>query len=153
MKRFTGLDESALQALAKSLAPQLRPGDTLTLEGPLGAGKSSFARALLQGLGLDPAIDVPSPTFSLIIGYGPPDLPLAVWHGDLYRLDHASDVQALDLHGLAEDALLIVEWPERWRALLPPDALAIRIEVDGCCRNVDVADHGNWQTRLKAWQP
>ena len=74
-------DEPALAALAASLAPHLRPADTIALHGDLGAGKTSFARALIAALGWPG--EVPSPTYTLVQSYDPPDVRLPVWHVDL----------------------------------------------------------------------
>ena len=113
--------------LATSLAQLLRPGDVVALSGDLGAGKSTLARALLRALGW--ADDVPSPTFTLVQPYGPPELPFDVWHVDLYRLEGPDEVLELGL--LETDAALLIEWPERMGAYLPADALRLRLEGQG----------------------
>jgi tRNA threonylcarbamoyladenosine biosynthesis protein TsaE len=116
-----------MAALAFSLAAFLRPGDVVALQGDLGAGKTTFARALLRGLGW--AGEVPSPTYTLVQGYEPPDVRVPVWHVDLYRLDDPGDADALGL--FETDAALVIEWPERLGARLPAEALRLAISGSG----------------------
>jgi len=113
--------------LAAGLARVLRPGDVVALSGDLGAGKSTFARAVLQALGW--ADDAPSPTFTLVQPYGPPELVFEVWHVDLYRLERPEDADALGL--FETDAALLIEWPDRLGARLPADALRLRLSGSG----------------------
>ncbi|WP_439532977.1 tRNA (adenosine(37)-N6)-threonylcarbamoyltransferase complex ATPase subunit type 1 TsaE [Polymorphobacter sp.] len=113
--------------LAAALAAALRPGDVVALHGDLGAGKSTLARGVLEALGW--ADDVPSPTFTLVQPYGPPELPFEVWHVDLYRLDDPRDADALGL--FETDAALLIEWPERLGARLPADALHLALSGSG----------------------
>lgn len=137
---LTTLADTARAAAA--LAAVLRPGDVVALSGDLGAGKSSLARALLHALGW--ADDVPSPTFTLVQPYGPPELPFEVWHVDLYRLDTPEEAEALGL--FEADAALLIEWPERLGARLPANALRLRLEGQG-----DQPRRLTW-TRPKAWE-
>jgi tRNA threonylcarbamoyladenosine biosynthesis protein TsaE len=121
------LDPAAMAALAAGLAAVLRPGDTVALSGDLGAGKTTFARAVLAALGW--AGEVPSPTFTLVQPYDPPGVRLPVWHVDLYRLDDPADADALGL--FETDAALLIEWPERLGERLPVDALWLRLDGAG----------------------
>jgi tRNA threonylcarbamoyladenosine biosynthesis protein TsaE len=117
-------DLSATHALAARLAALLRAGDAVLLEGPLGAGKSEFARAVLRAAAGDAALEVPSPTFTLVQSY---DLPAGpAHHFDLYRLDGP---QGLDELGWEEarEGIVLVEWPDRLGALAPEDALRIAL--------------------------
>lgn len=100
--------EAASLALGASLARLVRPGDVITLTGPLGAGKTSIARGLIAALGFDD--EVPSPTFSIVQPYEMIDPP--VWHVDLYRLEQPDELEELGLEA-AEDGVLLVEWPSR----------------------------------------
>ncbi len=114
-------DLQATEALGVRLARLLRPGDAVLLEGPLGAGKSALARALLRALTGDPALEVPSPTYTLVQAYETPDRP--VQHFDLWRLDEPAALAEL---GWDEATRLLVEWPDRLGALRPDDALTVR---------------------------
>jgi tRNA threonylcarbamoyladenosine biosynthesis protein TsaE len=120
--------------LGHKLSNILRPGDVIALSGSLGAGKTSLARAILSGLGLDG--EAPSPTFALVIPYDPPDVRLAVLHVDLYRLDTAEQTMELGLDEARADYALLIEWPERMGDLLWPDALQLSLDVmkDGARR-------------------
>ena len=101
-------NESETERLGRRLAALLRPGDVIALSGPLGVGKTALARALVTGLGH--AGEVPSPSFAIVQPYETLDPP--VWHVDLYRIEHASEIDELGLESAAEGVLL-VEWPER----------------------------------------
>ncbi len=118
----------ALEAFAARLAPLVRPGDTIALTGELGAGKTSFVRGLLRGLGHTG--EVPSPTFTLMQVYDPPGVRLPVWHVDLYRLDSPAEALALALEE-GGHALTLVEWPERLGKALDPRALRLAIAGAG----------------------
>lgn len=121
-------DAAATHQLGMALADVVRPGDVIALSGPLGAGKTSLARGLLQGLGLQG--EAPSPSFAIVQPYDPPDVRLSVLHIDLYRIDDAADVAELGIDDVA-DAVLIVEWPERAEAGYWPHALSLTIAIDG----------------------
>lgn len=116
------LDEAGLIGFGERLAPYLAAGDLLALHGDLGAGKSTLARAILQGLGAKE--DIPSPTFTLVQTY---DFAFPVWHVDLYRLDSPGDVLELGLEEAYDTALCLIEWPERLGPALPPHALHLRL--------------------------
>lgn len=106
---FDIADEAETARLARDLAMALRPGDALLLRGPLGAGKSVTARAILRQLAGDEALEVPSPTYTLCQHY---DLQLPVAHCDFYRLGSAQEASELGLVEFAERGVLIVEWPD-----------------------------------------
>ncbi|HYZ22282.1 MAG TPA: tRNA (adenosine(37)-N6)-threonylcarbamoyltransferase complex ATPase subunit type 1 TsaE [Rhodopila sp.] len=115
-------DLAATEALAARLAALARPGDAILLEGALGAGKTAFARAFLHAAAGDPALEVPSPSFTLVQTY---DTPIgAVFHYDLWRLDGPGDLTELDWDD-ARDGIVLVEWPDRLGPLRPADALTI----------------------------
>ncbi len=126
-------DAAATEALGARLAPLLRPGDLLLLEGPLGAGKTTLVRGLVRALGGD-AREVCSPTFVLLETYAVASREIArVHHADLYRLrgqaaapwDEVGLGEALDDEG----AVTAVEWPEAWRWPGAPDARTIRVRL------------------------
>ena len=101
-------DEEATARIGAELAALARPGDLITLSGPLGVGKTALARGFLAALGHDG--EVPSPSFAIVQPYEDIDPP--VWHVDLYRLEDPSEMEELGLDSAA-DSVLLVEWPER----------------------------------------
>jgi tRNA threonylcarbamoyladenosine biosynthesis protein TsaE len=119
-------DQAATERLAAALAGAVGPGDTLLLDGPIGAGKTAFARALiaarLAAAGAPPE-DIPSPTFSLVQTYRAG--PLQIWHADLYRLTHPDEVAELGLEEAFPAALCLVEWPDPLGAAAPRGALRL----------------------------
>ena len=121
-------DEAATIRLAEDLALALKPGDCLALSGDLGAGKSTLARALLRAIADDEALEVPSPTFTLVQSY---ELRIPVSHFDLYRLGDASELDELGLDEALASGICLVEWPEMAEALLPRDRLTLRLEHEG----------------------
>ncbi len=121
------LDEDGLRAIGARLASVLRAGDVIALSGELGAGKTTLARAILEGLGH--AGEVPSPTFTLVQTY--PDLPVPVAHADLYRLELPAEAEALGLDDWLHDGALLVEWPERLGSAIWTAALWLRLEGAG----------------------
>jgi tRNA threonylcarbamoyladenosine biosynthesis protein TsaE len=124
---FRTASEEETIALGERLASTLPRGATVLLIGNLGAGKTTLAKGIVQGLGAAPADEVSSPTFTLIHEYG---LPPAVYHVDLYRLDHARDAATLGLDELFDSpAMVLVEWGERFPELMPPDRIEIRLEA------------------------
>lgn len=119
-------DEAATQALAHRIAPQLKIGDCLLLEGPIGAGKTAFSRALIRAR-LGRMEDVPSPTFTLVQVYDDPDGD--IWHCDLYRLTHPDEAFELGLEEAFETAICLVEWPDRLGKDAPKSASTLIFEA------------------------
>lgn len=117
----------ATTQLASQLAPLLLPGDTILLDGPIGAGKSHFSRALIQARLAAAGIyeDVPSPTFTLVQTYD--DGVAEIWHSDLYRLTSLSDIDELGLWDAFENAICLIEWPDRLGDLAPKNALTLTL--------------------------
>ena len=137
-------DEAATARLGAAIATALRPGEAVCLEGPLGAGKSTLARALVRAL-TTPGEDVPSPTFTLVQFYE--GARLAVAHFDLYRLTSADEAYEIGLDEALEDGAAVIEWPERLEGRLPPDRLDIEISIDGAARRARLSGHGTWKGR------
>ena len=136
--------------LARALAEQLAPGDMIGLCGPLGAGKTTLARALIRALGAGEE-EVPSPTFTLVQTY---DLRrLTLWHFDLYRLSRPDDVFELGYEDALAEAACLVEWPERLGDLLPADRLEVTLSAppgmaDGQRRVARLRPFGDWRERV-----
>ena len=131
-------DAAATEAVGAALARGLAPGCTLHLLGDLGAGKTTLARGLLQAL--LPGQRVKSPTYTLVERYDTGGVP--VLHLDLYRL---ADPEELEFLGLREElgrAALLVEWPQRGGALLPPPDLVVRLRAQGTGREIHLEAHG-----------
>jgi tRNA threonylcarbamoyladenosine biosynthesis protein TsaE len=111
-------DEQHLIDVARQLARELRPGAWVLLEGPMGAGKSTFARALLSGLGFQLPPEG-SPTFAIAHDYSEPGMPRTV-HLDLYRLENEQELEAAGIHSMfwdSPDSIILSEWTSNWPSL------------------------------------
>ncbi|MDW4498093.1 tRNA (adenosine(37)-N6)-threonylcarbamoyltransferase complex ATPase subunit type 1 TsaE [Sulfitobacter sp. D35] len=120
--------EAETARYAAALGAQLREGNTILLSGPVGAGKTHFARSLIQAILTEPE-DVPSPTFTLVQTYDTRQGPL--WHADLYRVGSTLEIEELGLAEAFATAICLVEWPDRLGALRPPNALDITLTDGG----------------------
>lgn len=129
-------DEAATLRFGEDLALALGPGLCLALNGDLGAGKSTLARAILRSLANDPSLEVPSPTFTLVQIY---DLRLQVGHFDLYRISDPSELDELGFDELLDNGVCLVEWPERAGSRLPDDLLRIELTTDGTGRRATIS--------------
>ena len=120
-------DETATAALARRLAPHLKPGDVVALTGDLGAGKTNFARALIRALSGSEgsAREVPSPTFTLVQAYETPAGP--IHHFDLYRIQSPDELTEIGWDEALADGIVLIEWPERAGTFLPADRLNITL--------------------------
>ena len=116
-------DEAATDDFARLVSRLVKPGMLVTLSGDLGAGKTTFARALIRRLTGEPALEVPSPSFTLMQIYEGPNFPIV--HADLYRLRDPGELAELGWEEAGEGALLLVEWAERAGDALPPDRLEV----------------------------
>src|SRR5215510_2118721 len=144
-------DEEATRKLMIDIAGALKGGDTVTLSGDLGAGKTTFVRALIRYLAGDDTVEVPSPTFTLMQTYDLPQFPLV--HADLYRLSGAAEMSELGFDDLPENAVVMIEWPDRAAGSLPPDRLDIaftlapRLKLE--FRHARVTGYGSYAVRSR----
>lgn len=144
MPTFRTASEDETIALGEKLAAELPRGAVVLLTGNLGAGKTTLAKGIVKGLGSGEPEEVSSPTFTLIHEYPAADSKAGrtrVYHVDLYRIDRASETATLGLDELLEkDAVVLVEWGERFPGLWPAERIEIRIEAqDGNQREITVA--------------
>jgi N-acetylmuramate 1-kinase len=143
------LNEPQLRRFAEELAFCLRPGDAVTLTGDLGAGKTTFARALIRALTRDPEHEVPSPTFTIVQTYEADGLQLA--HFDLYRLAAPEELEELGFDHLLATGAVLVEWPERAEGRLPVNRLDISLaeppSSDDETRDIRLVGRGTWAAR------
>lgn len=136
----------ATSRFAQSLAPLLTAGDVILLHGSVGAGKTHFARSLIQSR-LEQPEDVPSPTFTIVQTYDLGGVDL--WHCDLYRLTSPDEAIELGLEDAFETAICLVEWPDRLAELAPDDALNIQFSTESVLER----RHAKlWSTATK-WAP
>lgn len=154
-RSFALPDLAATAALSARLGPLLRAGDVVALYGGLGAGKTAFARGLIQALQapLGSVEEVPSPTFSLVQHYQIG--PLGLWHFDLYRLTTPDETWELGLEEAFAEGVSLIEWPERLGPLLPADRLEIYLDIppdagfEDTRREARLVGHGRWSTRME----
>ncbi len=147
-------DEAGTVALARDLATLLTRGDTLTLAGDLGAGKTTFARALIREFLNDPSVEAPSPTFTLMQIYEGDAVRIV--HADFYRIDSAAELLGLGWEEEVEDSIVLIEWAERAPDALPPDRLDLRLsftdEANPEARRVTISGYGSFATRLNSFK-
>ncbi len=146
-------DLEATSELARRLAGIARRGDVIALEGALGCGKTTFARAFIRALaalhGGDESEDIPSPTFTLVQIYE--RSPAPVWHFDFYRIERPQEVFELGVEEAFEEAISLIEWPEKLGPFLPGERLDLRLvtTADGEARHATLTGYGAWAERLK----
>ena len=130
------------ERLAQRFAPHAAPGDVIGLCGPLGSGKTAFARAFIRARLGRPAEEVPSPTFTLVQLYE--HAPGAIWHFDLYRLDAAEDAYELGIEDAFSGAISLIEWPEKLGDMMPADWLEVRFAPGESeeARLITITPHG-----------
>ena len=139
-------DPAATERFAEDVALCLHPGDCLCLSGDLGAGKSTFARALIRAVADDPELEAPSPTFTLVQSY---ELRLPVTHMDLYRIGSPEEIDELGLDDALLEGVALIEWPEKALDRLPDDRVTLRFEGLGDSRTVTVSAPSQFAARLE----
>lgn len=141
-------DEAATNRMAERIAAELRPGDLVTLGGELGAGKTTFARALIRSLTKLPALEVPSPTYTLLQTYDTADFRIV--HADLYRIADIGELIELGWEDAAENAIVLCEWAEKAGDILTTDRLDARFDLPpgGDGRILTLTGHGRLASRL-----
>lgn len=167
---LTLIDEAATQAFGQALGETLRPSDVVALTGPLGAGKSTLARAAIAAFA--GITDAPSPTFGLAHAYyrsssfakNKQDRAHTLYHFDLYRLNHPHEVWELGLEDALDEGVSLIEWPEKIAHFLPSTTLLIEITPmsspsqqsnadPDCKRTVLLKSTENWTKRLSSILP
>ena len=146
--RKADASEPAIHRLAERVALKLAAGDVVALYGDLGAGKTTFARALIRAVLADAFAEVPSPTFSLVQTYTSPRLELM--HLDLYRIGHEDELAELGLDDHLVSGAALIEWPQRAPGFHASNRLDIHISqgTDADERTVRFEGHGTWAGRL-----
>lgn len=147
--RHLAIGEAQTERLAELVAEIVGAGDLVTLTGDLGAGKTTFARALIRKLMGDAELEAPSPTFTLMQVYEGPKFPIV--HADLYRIGDPGELAELGWDEATESALVLVEWADRAGELLPADRLdvALALSPDGDdVREIELTGHGALARRL-----
>jgi tRNA threonylcarbamoyladenosine biosynthesis protein TsaE len=144
-------DEAATAKLGQTIAATLGEGDVVALEGGLGAGKTTLARAIIGAL--CGAQETPSPTFTLVQTY--PGLirgrPVEVWHFDLYRLKRAEEAYDLAIEDALASGISLIEWPEKLGALLPERRLLVELSITGArSRLARLQGGAHWQEAIRA---
>jgi len=149
--RLAVADQVETSSLARHLATFVGAGDLVTLSGGLGVGKTTFARALIRAVLGDVSVEVPSPTFTLMQVYEGGRFPLI--HADLFRLRGREELEALGWDEMSENALVLVEWPERAGIDAMPErldvALALTPEGPSESREMVLTGGGGWEKRLR----
>lgn len=142
--------EAETVEVARKLSSYLQAQDIVTLNGTLGAGKTAFARALIRAL-CGAEIEVPSPTFNLLLTY---ECDLApIYHYDFYRLEDPEEVWELDIEDAFHEGITLIEWVQHLQGLAPEDVLAITLKIpdegDEGIRDIEFSGGAEWQKRLK----
>lgn len=139
LRQIIAATEEDTARFAGKFAKGLRGKETVFLRGPLGAGKSVFARALIRALTGDSSLEVPSPTFTLVQTYDAPAGP--VWHFDLYRLKNPEEIYETGWEEALADGIVLVEWPERLGPLAPRAYIEISLAPIPEGRSITVRSH------------
>lgn len=139
-------DLAATAAFGERIAAALQPGDVVALEGGLGAGKTTLARAIIAALGHQG--EVPSPSFAIIETYEAPQVRLPLVHADFYRLNAPHEAEELGLDDYRDGAALLAEWPDKAGGFAhEPGCLSIRLETADSGRIAIVEPGSDWLVR------
>ena len=143
--RLNNLEETV--AFGRRLGQQARPGDIITLEGALGAGKTTLTQFIGQGLDVPEEYYITSPTFSLLHEY-PGRIPL--FHMDLYRLAGSDEIIELGFADyLYGEGVCVIEWPDRLEEMMPENRLQIELEFTSeTVRTAGLTGHGQFEERM-----
>lgn len=133
-QEFLSIDEPALAKLAGSLAKNIKDPLVIYFEGDLGAGKTTFCRALIQSMGVQGAVK--SPTYTLLEEYDVDAGIKKILHFDLYRLVDAEELEFIGIRDYIDGALWLVEWPERGQGLIPGPDMILRLAYAGDNRSL-----------------
>jgi tRNA threonylcarbamoyl adenosine modification protein YjeE len=144
--RFELANPEATALFAEDVSLALKPGDCLCLSGDLGAGKSTFARALIRAIADDPELEAPSPTFTLVQSY---QLRLPIAHMDLYRIGSPDELDELGLDDALLEGAALIEWPEKALELLPQHRVMMRFDGIGDNRTVTLSGQEGFLARLE----
>jgi tRNA threonylcarbamoyladenosine biosynthesis protein TsaE len=140
-------DLAAMDRFGRTIADVLRPDDVVALEGGLGVGKTTLARAIIAGLGHEG--EVPSPSFAIVEVYDPPAVRLPLVHADFYRLAHPSEADEIGMDDYRQGAALIAEWPDHAGGFThEPGCLSITLEVAEEGRIAIVEAGTDWVGRI-----
>ncbi|MBN9280025.1 MAG: tRNA (adenosine(37)-N6)-threonylcarbamoyltransferase complex ATPase subunit type 1 TsaE [Hyphomicrobium sp.] len=144
-----GVDEARLTRLAELIALKVRAGDLITLTGDLGAGKTTFARALIRAMLGDPEAEVPSPTFTIVQPYATARIDIA--HFDLYRLADPAELDEIGFDEAVTGGLALVEWPERAEGRLHGHHLDIALSAGASAetRTLRLTPDEHWAARIE----
>ena len=139
-------NEAATVALGARIARALKAGDAVLLQGELGAGKTTLARAILRALGVREY--VPSPSFTLVQSYETPGL--TVRHFDLYRVEQPRDLDELGLEEALGEGAVLIEWPERARERMPANALEVQLSATSeTAREAKLSGPARWLEQFR----
>lgn len=145
---------SETKQVAAALAMVVGPGDVITLDGDLGAGKTQFTQGIAEELDIEGPVT--SPTFNLVVSYDDGCIPL--YHFDLYRLESSEELEDIDFYGIVEgDGVSCIEWASKFPDDMPEDRLEVYLEVgpistDGNSRHVKARAFGSASQLLDFWQ-
>jgi tRNA threonylcarbamoyladenosine biosynthesis protein TsaE len=145
MQSFALASEQDTAELGTALAGYARAGDVIALSGPLGAGKTTFARGFIQAL-TSADEEVVSPTFTLVQIYDGGSG--SIWHFDLYRLEKADDALELGFEDALAAGISLIEWPERLGALLPTNHLQVKLALTAHGRVAEISGDAGWMERV-----